>query len=144
MSAVEIGIFSIGDVTPDPHTGQAPSEHQRIMKMIELATTAEQAGLDTFAVGEHHNPPFVAPGTPPVLLANIAARTTTLRLSTATSLITTNDPVNMAEDYAMAQHLSAGRLSLMMGRGNTGPVYPWFGQDTVSYTHLTLPTILLV
>lgn len=129
MSTVEIGIFSIGDVTPDPHTGQAPSEHQRILNMIELATTAEQAGLDTFAVGEHHNPPFVAPGTPPVLLAHIAARTTTLRLSTATSLITTNDPVNMAEDYAMAQHLSAGRLSLMMGRGNTGPVYPWFGKD---------------
>ncbi|GAA4284863.1 LLM class flavin-dependent oxidoreductase [Brevibacterium daeguense] len=126
---MEIGIFTIGDVTEDPTTGSTPSEHERIKATLEIAKKAEEVGFDVFATGEHHNPPFVAPANPPVLLANIAARTTRLRLSTATTLITTNDPVRLAEDYSYLQHLSDGRVSLMMGRGNTGPVYPWFGKD---------------
>ena len=63
------------------------------------------------------------------MLGYIAAQTERLILSTSTTLITTNDPVKIAEDYAMLQHLADGRVDLMMGRGNTGPVYPWFGQD---------------
>jgi putative FMN-dependent luciferase-like monooxygenase len=63
------------------------------------------------------------------MLGYVAASTEHLILSTATTLITTNDPVKIAEDYAMLQHLADGRVDLMMGRGNTGPVYPWFGQD---------------
>ncbi len=63
------------------------------------------------------------------MLGYIAARTERLILSTSTTLITTNDPVKIAEDYAMLQHLAGGRVDLMMGRGNMGPVYPWFGQD---------------
>ena len=81
-----------------------------------------------FALGEHHNPPFFS-SSPTTTLAYIAAQTTRLQLSTATTQITTNDPVKIAEDYAMLQHLADGRVDLMMGRGNTGPVYPWFGQD---------------
>jgi putative FMN-dependent luciferase-like monooxygenase len=81
-----------------------------------------------FALGEHHNPPFFS-SSPTTTLAYIAARTERLQLSTATTLITTNDPVKIAEDYAMLQHLAGGRVDLMMGRGNTGPVYPWFGKD---------------
>jgi len=126
---MEFGIFTIGDITPDPTTGRAPSEAERIASMVTLARKAEEAGMDVFAVGEHHNPPFVAPANPPVLLANIAAQTERIKLSTSTTLITTNDPVRIAEDYAMLQHLADGRIDLMMGRGNTGPVYPWFGKD---------------
>ncbi|CAM5375338.1 LLM class flavin-dependent oxidoreductase [Streptomyces atroolivaceus] len=69
------------------------------------------------------------PSSPTTLLGYIAARTERLILSTATTLITTNDPVKIAEDYAMLQHLADGRVDLIMGRGNTGPVYPWFGKD---------------
>lgn len=61
--------------------------------------------------------------------ATAVCRTEKIHLSTSTTLITTNDPVRLAEDYAYLQHLAGGRISLMMGRGNTGPVYPWFGQD---------------
>ena len=125
---MQFGIFTVGDITTDPATGKAPSEHQRIKNTVEMAVLAEQAGLDFFATGEHHNPPF-APSSPATLLANIAARTDKLLLSTATTLITTNDPVRLAEEYAYLQHLSDGRVDLMMGRGNTGPVYPWFGKD---------------
>ncbi|GAA4111913.1 LLM class flavin-dependent oxidoreductase [Enteractinococcus coprophilus] len=126
---MQFGVFTIGDITPDPHTGKAPSEHQRIKDTIKIAQHAEQAGFEVFATGQHHNPPFVAPGNPPVLLAYLAAATENLILSTATTLITTMDPVRLAEDYAYLQHLAGGRMDLAMGRGNTGPVYPWFGKD---------------
>ncbi|MFC4535738.1 LLM class flavin-dependent oxidoreductase [Sphaerisporangium dianthi] len=125
---MQFGIFSVGDVTTDPVTGTTPSEHERIKAMVAIALKAEEVGLDVFATGEHHNPPFV-PSSPTTMLGYIAARTERIILSTATTLITTNDPVKIAEDYAMLQHLAGGRVDLMMGRGNTGPVYPWFGQD---------------
>jgi putative FMN-dependent luciferase-like monooxygenase len=128
MSAMQFGIFTVGDIAPDPATGRAPTEHERIKRMVETALKAEEVGLDVFATGEHHNPPFV-PSSPTTLLGYIAARTSRIVLSTSTTLITTNDPVKIAEDYAMLQHLADGRIDLMMGRGNTGPVYPWFGKD---------------
>ena len=125
---MQFGIFSVGDITRDPTTGKTPTEGERIQAMTQIALKAEEVGLDVFATGEHHNPPFV-PSSPTTHLAYIAAKTSRLRLSTATTLITTNDPVKIAEDYAFLQHLSGGRNDLMMGRGNTGPVYPWFGKD---------------
>jgi putative FMN-dependent luciferase-like monooxygenase len=125
---MQFGIFTVGDVTTDPTTGRTPSEGERIKAMVAIALKAEEAGLDVFATGEHHNPPFV-PSSPTTMLGYIAARTERLILSTATTLITTSDPVKIAEDFAMLQHLADGRVDLMMGRGNTGPVYPWFGKD---------------
>jgi putative FMN-dependent luciferase-like monooxygenase len=125
---MQFGVFSVGDVTPDPTTGREPSETERIQAMLAVARKAEEVGLDVFATGEHHNPPFV-PSSPTTLLGYLAGQTDRLLLSTATTLITTNDPVKIAEDYAMLQHLAGGRVDLMLGRGNTGPVYPWFGQD---------------
>ena len=126
---MQIGIFSVGDLTVDPTNGHEPTENERIKAMVTIAKKAEEVGLDVFATGEHHNPPFVAPANPTVLLSNIAAQTERIILSTSTTLITTNDPVRLAEDYAYVQHLADGRIDLMMGRGNTAPVYPWFGKD---------------
>ncbi|MTE12441.1 LLM class flavin-dependent oxidoreductase [Nocardia aurantiaca] len=125
---MQFGIFSVGDVTMDPTTGRTPTEAERIQAMVRIARKAEEVGLDVFATGEHHNPPFV-PSSPTTMLGYIAAQTQNLVLSTSTTLITTNDPVKIAEDFAMLQHLAGGRVDLMMGRGNTGPVYPWFGKD---------------
>ncbi|MCZ4500583.1 MAG: Luciferase-like, subgroup [Marmoricola sp.] len=126
---MEYGIFTVGDVTTDPTTGRTQTEHERIKNTVAIALKAEEVGLDVFATGEHHNPPFAAPANPPVLLAHIAALTERIKLSTSTTLITTNDPVRIAQDYAYLQHLAEGRMDLMLGRGNTGPVYPWFGKD---------------
>lgn len=125
---VQFGLMSVSDITQDPTTGVTPSEAERIQATVTIAKHAEAAGLDVFALGEHHNPPFWS-SSPTTTLAYIAAQTERLILSTSTTLITTNDPVKIAEDYAMLQHLSGGRMDLMMGRGNTGPVYPWFGKD---------------
>ena len=126
---MQLGIFTIGDVTADPTTGKTPSEHERIKATVAIAKKAEELGMDVFATGQHHNPPFVAPANPPILMAHVAAQTQNIQLSTATTLITTTDPVRIAEDYSYVQHLADGRVDLTMGRGNTGPVYPWFGKD---------------
>ncbi|MHA7277385.1 LLM class flavin-dependent oxidoreductase [Arthrobacter sp. Hz1] len=134
---MQIGIFTVGDITVDPTTGTAPSEHERIKAMVTIAKHAEDVGLDVFATGEHHNPPFV-PSSPTTLLGYIAAQTERIILSTSTTLITTNDPVKIAEDFAMLQHLSDGRVDLILGRGNTAPVYPWFGRNQQDSVELTI------
>ncbi len=127
-AGMQFGIFSVSDITRDPVTGETPSEAQKIQDAITIAKHVEEAGLDVYAVGEHHNPPFWS-SSPTTTLAAIAAQTERLIVSTSTTLITTNDPVKIAEDFAMLQHVAGGRADLMLGRGNTGPVYPWFGKD---------------
>src|SRR6476619_4054681 len=125
---MQFGIFSVSAIPRNPVTGDTPSEAERIDAIVQIARRADEVGLDVFAIGEHHNPPFFS-SSPTTLLAHIAALTERIVLSTAVTLITTNDPVKIAEDYAMLQHLAGGRVDLMLGRGNTAPVYPWFGQD---------------
>ncbi len=137
MTAIQFGIFTVGDVTADPSTGRAPTEAERIQASVVIAKKVEEVGLDVFATGEHHNPPFV-PSSPTTLLGHIAALTERIILSTSTTLITTNDPLKIAEDFAVLQHLSAGRTDVMLGRGNTGPVYPWFGKDIRDAVPLTV------
>jgi putative FMN-dependent luciferase-like monooxygenase len=125
---MQFGIFSVSDITRDPVSGVTPSEAERIDAITAIAQKTEEVGMDVFAIGEHHNPPFFS-SAPTTLLSYIAATTRRLIVTTSTTLITTNDPVRIAEEYAMLQHLSKGRMDLMLGRGNTAPVYPWFGQD---------------
>jgi putative FMN-dependent luciferase-like monooxygenase len=137
MNAMQFGVFTVGDVTPDPTTGWTPAEHERIKATVAIARKAEEVGLDVFATGEHHNPPFV-PSSPTTLLGYIAGQTERLIMSTSTTLITTNDPVKIAEDFSVLQHLCDGRTDVMLGRGNTGPVYPWFGQDIRQAVPLTV------
>ncbi len=98
---MQFGIFSVGDVTTDPTTGRTPTEHERIKAQVEIAKHADEVGLDVVAFGQHHNPPFVA-SAPTTTMAFVAAQTTRVIVSTATTLITTTDPVRIAEDYANA------------------------------------------
>lgn len=140
---MQFGIFTVGDVTADPTTGRTPTEAERIKATVAIAKKAEEVGLDVFATGEHHNPPFV-PSSPTTLLGYIAAQTERIALSTATTLITTNDPVKLAEDYSVLQHLADGRVDLMLGRGNTGPVYPWFGKDIRAALPMTVENYQLL
>src|SRR5215218_5193904 len=141
--AMQFGIFTVSDITQNPTTGRTPTEHERITDVLTIAQHAEEVGLDVFALGEHHNPPFFS-SSPTTTLAYIAAKTSTLQLSTATTLITTNDPVKIAEDFAMLQHVADGRVDLMLGRGNTGPVYPWFGKDIRQGIDLALENYALL
>ncbi|MFH5824136.1 LLM class flavin-dependent oxidoreductase [Georgenia sp. AZ-5] len=140
---MQFGIFTVSDVTTDPTTGATPDDTERVRAILKIAQHADQAGLDVFATGEHHNPPFVA-SSPTTMLGYLVGTTRNIVLSTATTLITTNDPVKIAEDYAMLQVISEGRMDLMMGRGNTGPVYPWFGKDIRQGINLAIENYALL
>src|SRR3954453_22021159 len=108
---MQFGIFTVGDVTTDPTTGRTPTEAERIKAMVTIAKHAEEVGLDVFATGEHHKPPFV-PSSPQRMLGYVSPKPERLILSMSTTLITTNDPVKIAEDFANLQHLAEGRVSL--------------------------------
>ncbi|MGI5506984.1 LLM class flavin-dependent oxidoreductase [Lentzea sp. CA-135723] len=110
---MQIGVFTAGEQDP--------------AGMVALALKADEVGFDVFAVGEHHNPPYSS-SCPATLLAHIAARTT-IALSTATTLITTNDPARLAAEYRTLDLLAPGRTDLVLGRGNTAKVFGWFGQE---------------
>ncbi|MEV6239768.1 LLM class flavin-dependent oxidoreductase [Lentzea sp. NPDC051838] len=119
---MQLGVFTAGDLAP--------------AEIVGLAVAAEEAGFDVFAVGEHHNPPYTS-SSPTTLLAFIAARTT-LRLSTATTLITTNDPARLAAEYATLCLLAPDRVDLVLGRGNTAKVFGWFGKEIEYSLPLTI------
>src|SRR6185312_14325144 len=102
---MQFGIFSVSDISRNPVTGYTPSEAERIDATVRIAQKADEVGLDVFAIGEHHNPPFFS-SSPTTLLSHIAALTKQIILSTSVTLMTTNDPVRIAEEYAMLQHLA--------------------------------------
>ncbi|QWW72549.1 CE1758 family FMN-dependent luciferase-like monooxygenase [Rhizobium sp. WYJ-E13] len=134
---MQVGIFSVGEISADPTNATRPTEHDKLQSMVTMAVHADQAGLDVFAIGEHHNPPFV-PSSPTTILGYMAALTKRITLSTSTTLITTNDPVKIAEDFGTLHQLSSGRVDLMLGRGNTAAVYPWFGKNIEDSVELTI------
>jgi alkanesulfonate monooxygenase SsuD/methylene tetrahydromethanopterin reductase-like flavin-dependent oxidoreductase (luciferase family) len=103
----------------DPVSGEVPTETARLRQVIDNAMLYEQLGFDGFSVGERHHAPFLA-SSPPVVLSHIAARTSRIRLFTGVTLLSVLDPVRVAEDYATLDHLSGGRIELVIGKGN-GP-----------------------
>ncbi|MFC4109071.1 LLM class flavin-dependent oxidoreductase [Micromonospora zhanjiangensis] len=102
---------------PDPVTGRLRSTTARFRDVVEGAVLAEELGFDGFGVGERHERPFIS-SAPPVVLSHIAARTSTIRLFTAVTTLSLLDPVRAYEDYATLDHLSGGRLELIIGKGN--------------------------
>ena len=102
---------------PDPVTGIQPSTTERLRSVVETAALVEELGFDGYGVGERHERPFLS-SSPPVILSHIAARTSTIRLFTTVTTLSLLDPVRAFEDYATLDHLSNGRLDLMIGKGN--------------------------
>ncbi|GGG54938.1 luciferase [Kocuria dechangensis] len=124
----EIGIFSLGEVAPDPATGSRPDNRQRLRDIIEQAEAAEHAGLAVMGVGESHGSDVVATS-PVVLLSAIAGRTRLLRLTTAVSVLTVADPVQLYEQISMLDNISAGRAEMIVGRGASEPVLRSLGME---------------
>ncbi|WP_371619385.1 LLM class flavin-dependent oxidoreductase [Streptomyces sp. NBC_00454] len=102
---------------PDPATGRTKPARDRFREVVDGAVLAEQLGFDGFGVGERHERPFLS-SSPPVVLAHIAALTRRIRLFTAVTTLSLLDPVRAYEDYATLDHLSDGRLELIIGKGN--------------------------
>jgi probable LLM family oxidoreductase len=132
---MEIGVYSFAELRHDPETGEAIAAQQRLRDLLEEAELADRLGLDVFGVGEHHRPDF-AVSAPAVVLAAIAARTTKIRLTSAVSVISSDDPVRVFEEFATLDLLSGGRAEIMAGRGSFVESFPLFGYDLRDYDSL--------
>ncbi len=132
---MEFGIYTFVDHTPDPVTGVRISAAQRHINLLEEAELADQLGLDVFGVGEHHREDFIA-SAPAVVLAAIAARTKRIRLTSAVTVLSSDDPVRTFQQYATLDLLSNGRAEVMAGRGSFTESFPLFGYDLNDYETL--------
>ncbi len=126
---MQIGIYTFADL----HPGITPA--QRLANLLEEAALADQVGLDVFGVGEHHRPDY-AVSTPAVVLAAIAMRTTRIRLTSAVTVLSSDDPVRVFQEFATVDNLSGGRAEIMAGRGSFIESFPLFGYDLDDYNEL--------
>ncbi|MDG5767878.1 LLM class flavin-dependent oxidoreductase [Balneolales bacterium ANBcel1] len=132
---MEFGIYTFVENTPLAGSGQTLTPQERIRNLMEEAELADQAGLDVFAVGEHHRPEYIS-STPPLLLAGAAERTRDIRLSSAVTVLGSEDPVRVHQQYATLDLLSGGRAEIMAGRGSFIESFPLFGQELDKYDEI--------
>ena len=132
---MEIGIYTFAERTPDPHTGHLVSAEQRLRDLLEEIELADQVGLDVFGVGEHHRPDYLV-SAPAVVLAAAAMRTRRIRLTSAVTVLSSDDPVRVFQDFATLDLLSGGRAEIMAGRGSFIESFPLFGYDLDDYDTL--------
>ena len=132
---MEIGLYTFAEVGTDPATGRAVSPAERLRDLLDEIELADQVGLDVFGVGEHHRPDYAA-SAPAVVLAAAAARTSRIRLTSAVSVLSSDDPVRVFQGFATLDLLSNGRAEIMAGRGSFIESFPLFGYDLGDYDAL--------
>jgi alkanesulfonate monooxygenase SsuD/methylene tetrahydromethanopterin reductase-like flavin-dependent oxidoreductase (luciferase family) len=119
-------LFNLMSNLPNSLTGETLTAQQKFQSVLNQAVHAEELGFDGFGVGERHGAPFLS-SSPAVILTAIAARTSKIRLLTTVTVLSVLDPVRVAEDYATLDHLSGGRIEMIIGKGNDPRHYPLFG-----------------
>lgn len=139
-SGLEIGLYTLGDIGADPQTGQTISARQRLREILEAAKLADEAGLDVFGVGEHHRLDYAVSAIP-VVLAAISQTTKRIKLTSATTVLSTVDPVRLFEDFATLDLLSDGRAEIIAGRGAFVESFPLFGYNLNDYDDLFIENI---
>ncbi len=132
---MELGLYTFAELTPDPETGRKISPAVRLRNLIEEATLADEVGLDVFAIGEHHRPDF-AVSAPVITLTAVAERTSRIRLSSAVTVLSSDDPVRVFQQFSTLDLLSGGRAEIMAGRGSFIESFPLFGYDLADYDEL--------
>ena len=132
---MELGIFTFVDNNPDPNTGEKLHPSKRLQNLIEEAELADQAGLDVYGIGEHHREEYVA-SAPAVILSAIAARTKNIRLTSTVTVLGSEDPVRVFQQFATLDLLSKGRAEIMVGRGSFIESFPLFGYNLQNYEEL--------
>lgn len=133
--AFEIGLTSFGERSPDPASGAILSYGERTRNLVEEIELADQVGLDVYGVGEHHRTDFVV-SAPTTVLAAAAARTRAIRLSSAVTVLSSDDPIRVFQQFATLDLLSNGRAEIMAGRGSFIESFPLFGHDLRDYDKL--------
>ena len=132
---MELGIYTFGDMVAEPQTGRLPTSIERTRQMMDMARLADDAGLDVIGVGEHHGLNFVNSATA-TLIAGMAAATRRIRLTSASTLLSTADPVRTFQEFAMADLVSEGRVEIIFGRGAFNDNFPLFGFEMKDYDAL--------
>ena len=131
---MELGLFTFAEATPDA-SGRTLSPAERLRDLLEEIELAEQVGLDVFGVGEHHRPEYIA-SSPATILAAAAMRTERIRLSSAVTVLSSDDPVRVFQQFATLDLLSGGRAEIIAGRGSFTESFPLFGYDLKDYDAL--------
>ena len=134
-SHFEIGLYSFAELMEDPVTGKKINPVERIRNLTESVELAEQVGLDVFALVEHHRPDFLS-SSPAVILAAAARNSKSSRLSSAVTVLSSDDPVRVFQDFATLDLISAGRAEIMAGRGSFTESFLLFGFDLSDYDEL--------
>ncbi len=129
---MEIGVYTFGDLGTDSTSGRRLAPAVRLQQLMEEVTLADQVGLDVFGVGEHHRADYSI-SAPAVVLAAAAARTTRIRLTSAVTVLGSEDPVRVFQQFATLDLLSNGRAEIMAGRGSFIESFPLFGVDMAEY-----------
>ncbi|HEX7071225.1 MAG TPA: LLM class flavin-dependent oxidoreductase [Rhodothermales bacterium] len=132
---MELGIYTFAEIGRDPISGTLIGPEQRLKDLIEEIELADQVGLDVFGVGEHHRPDY-AVSAPGIVLAAAASRTKRIRLTSAVSVLSSDDPVRVFQQFATLDLLSGGRAEIMAGRGSFIESFPLFGYDLSDYDAL--------
>jgi probable LLM family oxidoreductase len=132
---MEIGVYTFAETAPDAGSGWARAAGQRLRELVEEIELADQVGLDVFGVGEHHRSDY-AVSAPAVVLAAAASRTRRIRLTSAVTVLSSDDPVRVFQDFATLDLLSGGRAEIMAGRGSFIESFPLFGYDLQDYDSL--------
>ncbi len=132
---MKLGIDSFAAATINQRTRKLQSGTQAIEDLIERAIAAEKAGLDTFAVGEHHRPEYFDSANH-VLLGAIAAKTSNIRLVSAVTVLSAADPVRVFQNFSTLDLLSKGRVEIVAGRGSFSEAFPLFGYSFSEYDEL--------
>jgi probable LLM family oxidoreductase len=131
---VELGVYTFADVPPGDDD-LAAAEGRRLRELLEEIALADRVGLDVFGVGEHHRPEY-AVSSPATILAAAAARTERIRLTSAVTVLSSDDPVRVLQQFATVDQISGGRAEIMAGRGSFIESYPLFGYDLDDYDDL--------
>ena len=132
---MEIGIYTFADIATHPVTKKTITAHQRMVNLMEEIELAEQVGLDVFAVGEHHRLEY-AVSAPAVVLGAAAVKTKHIKLSSAVTVLSSDDPVRVFQQFATVDLLSGGRAEIMAGRGSFIESFPLFGYNLNDYDKL--------
>lgn len=132
---MELGIYTFGDLTPDPLTGRTPTAQGRYAEILDAARLADDAGLDVLGIGEHHRPDIPI-SSPAVVMAAVAATTRRILLTSAVTILSTLNPVRVYQDFATVDLLSGGRVEIIAGRGAFTESFPLFGHDMADYDAL--------
>jgi len=132
---MQIGIYSFAETRVEPGTGRQLAAGERTRHLVEEIELADQVGLDVFGVGEHHRPDYTV-SAPAIVLAAAAARTSRIRLTSAVTVLSSDDPVRVFQDFATLDLISNGRAEIMAGRGSFVESFPLFGQDLADYDEL--------